>query len=619
MWAKNKIDSRINKDYLRVVKEVFLFIKIELIKLFKIKKFSKNNSSNDILIVNPCLIGEAMASIPAIRSFIKKQGSVDIIVSPAQKQIFKKIIGVRNVYTAKSNYQRKTKNNFIEDNQIILKKYDKIIILRINKNSYQIIKNIEAKEIQTPLKHFILYGIHLCKSALFEKIPKQWKNFNFELLNAKDKEEVDFDEIFKFDKQDIKKINELKELKVNQRIILLHLLSHWPMKNWKTKNWIKLLKKIKNHYPNSRLIFIGDLDNRKIVDIIKSQLNFNVYSLVGKTNLKDLLLIIRKSDYFIGVDSGPANMAYLTKTKSITLLGLEPYMYLPNNTGLVIGRSKKRGLLQVLFLEKNNLVNEIEVEEVFDCFNGLVKESIIVDDFLPKYFSIIIPAHNEEKIIGETLMHLKNLNYPKNKYEVVIVENGSTDKTYEISKSFESKNFKVVHSNQKGVSMARNLGIKNISKESQWVIFLDADTLLKPKFLNKLNEYLNTHPWVTYGTTTITPSSNTLKHKLLHTILINGGDFLFKYLHRIHIVNRDHLNRVKYNEKIISTEDLLFSKDLARDGGKYFFLRTSDVVSSTRRWDKKGYIKPYLLSCYHAFLGIFNKNKLKKQKWKVIR
>ncbi len=234
-------------------------------------------------------------------------------------------------------------------------------------------------------------------------------------------------------------------------------------------------------------------------------------------------------------------------------------------------------------------------------------------------FSIIIPAYNEEKIIKETLEYLKNLSYPENKYEIIVIENCSIDKTYIIAKKFESNNFKIFHSEKKGVSKARNLGIEKLSLQSKWVLFLDADTFLKPNFLNELNDYLHKFPKYTHGTAYINPTKNTLKNRFFHFWLINLGDFLFKYLHRIHIVKKDYLSDIRYNEEMDVAEDLLFSKDLKKAGGKYFFMLTKNVLNSTRRWDNKGYLKPYLLNFYHSFLSIFNKEKLKKQKWKIIR
>ena len=54
-------------------------------------------------------------------------------------------------------------------------------------------------------------------------------------------------------------------------------------------------------------------------------------------------------------------------------------------------------------------------------------------------FSIVIPAHDEEKYIEKTLKYALSQKYPKNKYEVIVVENGSKDKTLSKIKEIRSK------------------------------------------------------------------------------------------------------------------------------------------------------------------------------------
>ena len=605
--------KKVNIDYLKLFVEVYFLIKINFLK------FKKNkNGSKAILIVNPCLIGEFAASLFAIKSFVEDaKAPVDIVVSANQKSIAEKIIGIRNVYTVNSHREWKSGNN-PEEKETNFDKYKKVIVLRANKEAYNIVKRINTQEIKTSLKYFIFYGLHLYKSLIIRKTPKQWREMNFEILNVK-KRDWEFDDIFKFEEKDFEKITQLKEIKTEQKIILLHVSSGWQMKNWKIENWIELLRKIKKDYPDYKFIFVGGRDNISAFEKIQSNLNFQIYSFIDKTNLKELLLIMRRSDYFIGVDSGPSNFAHLCDLRSVTILGPGPHMYLPySNKDIAIDKSNGRGLYQLFFNKKRRFVDKISADEVFSAFKRLTIPSDHFIDSSKRFFSIIVPAHNEEKIIKETLTYLKNLSYPSSMYEVIVVENGSTDKTYEIAKSFECKNFKVFHLEKSGVSVARNFGIKKVSVKSQWAIFLDADTFLKSNFLNKLNRYLDKHPQVTYGTTYITPFPSSIKHKIWH-LWVNYGDLLAKYLHRIHIVKKEHLFKVKYDESISSTEDLRFSRDLAKDQGKYFFLFTKDVLNSTRRWDSEGYIKSYLLSSYHVFLGIVNKKKLKKQKWKVIR
>ena len=55
--------------------------------------------------------------------------------------------------------------------------------------------------------------------------------------------------------------------------------------------------------------------------------------------------------------------------------------------------------------------------------------------FVKKDFLFLIPAHNEEKVIGDTLKSIKDLDYSKDKFDVVIIADNCTDNTCEIVKN----------------------------------------------------------------------------------------------------------------------------------------------------------------------------------------
>ncbi len=97
--------------------------------------------------------------------------------------------------------------------------------------------------------------------------------------------------------------------------------------------------------------------------------------------------------------------------------------------------------------------------------------------------SLIIPAYNEEKYIGECLKYvIKNSN---NKFlEIIVVDNASTDKTAEIAKSFPG--VKVIYEPQKGLTRARQCGYKNA--EGEILAFIDADTHMPPKMYDNIAE-----------------------------------------------------------------------------------------------------------------------------------
>lgn len=94
-------------------------------------------------------------------------------------------------------------------------------------------------------------------------------------------------------------------MKGRDKKILIHTGSGWKLKLWGNEKWVELLNRI-NKLGNFRFIFIG-ADNQEEEDFkeIQKNLNFNIYSLIKKVDLKELILLMRFSDYFIGIDSGP--------------------------------------------------------------------------------------------------------------------------------------------------------------------------------------------------------------------------------------------------------------------------------------------------------------------------
>lgn len=95
--------------------------------------------------------------------------------------------------------------------------------------------------------------------------------------------------------------------------------------------------------------------------------------------------------------------------------------------------------------------------------------------------SIIIPAYNEEKRIASTIKAVKNLVYPKNLLEVIVVDDGSTDNTSNIVKRF--KRIKLVSKKNGGKASALNFGT-SIAK-GQIVACVDSDSYPTPNALMK--------------------------------------------------------------------------------------------------------------------------------------
>ena len=103
-------------------------------------------------------------------------------------------------------------------------------------------------------------------------------------------------------------------------------------------------------------------------------------------------------------------------------------------------------------------------------------------------FSFIIPAHNEEEVIADCLDSIKNQKVKKN-YEIIVVNDGSSDKTKEIIENLMKTNKKIkLINNKNGTSAAyaRNRGSEKA--EGKYLIFLDSDQTLEKDFMKKLNK-----------------------------------------------------------------------------------------------------------------------------------
>lgn len=110
---------------------------------------------------------------------------------------------------------------------------------------------------------------------------------------------------------------------------------------------------------------------------------------------------------------------------------------------------------------------------------------------ISKYYkvSIMVPAYNEEKTIKKTIKSLLNLDYPKDKLEILVIDDGSTDNTYKIAKQFEGKNLKVYTKKNEGKGATLNFGLKRCSGEL--VGGLDADSFVTRNALKHIIGYFD--------------------------------------------------------------------------------------------------------------------------------
>ena len=178
--------------------------------------------------------------------------------------------------------------------------------------------------------------------------------------------------------------------------------------------------------------------------------------------------------------------------------------------------------------------------------------------------SFIIPALNEEKFIGETIQAIKS-NSPKYPYQIIVVDNGSTDHTIEIVKAED-----VILINNAGgtIASARNKGVW--ASEGKVLIFIDADVLVTSSWQNEIDqtisELLNNHLLVTGSRYSVLDEKAWLSRYWFYRMryersgYINGGHL---------ITSRKLFLKINgFNEKFGTAEDYDFCKRAKKVGAE---------------------------------------------------
>ncbi|RLB04932.1 MAG: hypothetical protein DRG83_03730, partial [Deltaproteobacteria bacterium] len=112
-------------------------------------------------------------------------------------------------------------------------------------------------------------------------------------------------------------------------------------------------------------------------------------------------------------------------------------------------------------------------------------DTAVYNDCFP-IVSVIVAAYNEEKSIGRRIENLLEQNYPKDKLEIIVASDGSTDRTVRIAKQFLGVKVLDFKENR-GRAAIQNDGVK-IAK-GEVIVFTDSETEFEKNFLRRITEY----------------------------------------------------------------------------------------------------------------------------------
>lgn len=213
------------------------------------------------------------------------------------------------------------------------------------------------------------------------------------------------------------------------------------------------------------------------------------------------------------------------------------------------------------------------------------------------FLSIIIPVYNAEKYLRECLDSCLNQDISSDKYEIICVNDGSTDNSAAVLSEYKElySNVKVIHKPNGGVSSARNMGIEAACGDYIW--FVDSDDFVQENILSELFDFSqkNDCDRIMFHhyefVEKLTDEQVSLKHRRLleHNATSAGYVICTSLFHRALI----HSHHIRFRTNIYYAEDGLFCYEysrVSRNSSVYnellYFYRRNDF-SATRTHNKQ--------------------------------
>lgn len=230
--------------------------------------------------------------------------------------------------------------------------------------------------------------------------------------------------------------------------------------------------------------------------------------------------------------------------------------------------------------------------------------------------SLIIPAHNEEKYIGDCLDYvIKNSNAKL--LEIIVVDNASTDKTSEIARKYPG--VKVIREDRKGVMWAREKG--RLEAKGEILAFMDADNRMSQGWVEKIQKEFSKNnnlvclsgPYVYYDISRwrsfLVSVYNTIAILMSKIIgfMVTGGNFA---------IRKDILDKMNGLDTSIDFygDDTSIGRN-AHKFGKVLFKKDFFMYSSGRRFSQLGIFRSGIIYASNFFSQAFmNKSITKSHK-----
>lgn len=213
------------------------------------------------------------------------------------------------------------------------------------------------------------------------------------------------------------------------------------------------------------------------------------------------------------------------------------------------------------------------------------KDKVKLKNNIKKKFAVVIPARNEELVIGNLIQSLNNQNYPKDKYDVFVVPNNCDDNTEEVALSNNAQVINCANVITKSKGDVLRYAFKTL-RENDYDAYLifDADNIVHPEFIGKMNDVLVSGYRVAQGyrdsknpSDTWISSSHSLhyiiqnyfmnraRNNINKSCFVNGTGFM---------ISKEYLDENRYNSLTI-TEDIELNVNCGLNNERIAFVESA--------------------------------------------
>lgn len=241
--------------------------------------------------------------------------------------------------------------------------------------------------------------------------------------------------------------------------------------------------------------------------------------------------------------------------------------------------------------------------------------------------SIILPVYNTSPYLEECLNSIQSQSFKD--YELICIDDGSSDNSYEILKKYENiiENCKVIYQDNQGVAKARNVALSNVTGD--YIVFIDSDDYIEPNYLERLyNESCNTNADVVicnfykyydnlnlklpviYKKASGLYSSHDILKSLIPDNLIHS--YLWNKLWKKELFDNIEFPNIKYEDISIMCDLFYKAKKVSiiNDTLYYYRIRKTSIVRNYSISTQNDYVKAF------GFIRLFLKDKNLYEKYK---